>query len=219
MGGRWIRDVRYQEGIELANEFMPEDLDIVTYVPETPRPAAEAYARSMKKRFGLRSSPFQELFYKMRPKDRSFMEGEQYRREKNIGENLYIKDNVRIKGKNLLVLDDTIVRGTNIPLAVRYLRDRGAAKVYVAVLTPPIGGKCKGEDIGCLYGVDMPPGDDFAISKYGSVEGIARAIKLEALHYLSKDGMIRGIGIPEENLCTYCIGGEDPIKAYKEMLK
>jgi amidophosphoribosyltransferase len=220
MGGRWIRDVRYQEGMELAAEFMPEDLDVVTYVPETSRPAADAYSRAAKERLGLERTPFQELLYKMRPKDRSFMEGEQDDRENSIGENLYIKDNIYIVEKNVLVIDDSIVRGTNIPRAVKHLRDRGASKVYVAILTPPIGGRHGGESVGCLYGVDMPPGDDFAIAKHGDEEGIARAIKADKLHYLSKDGMIRGIGIPEENLCTYCIGGEDPIRAYKErMLK
>ncbi len=216
MGGRWIRDVRYQEGIEAANEFMPDDIDIVTYIPNTPRPSADGYARVMKERKGLCKKPLRELFYKMRPKERSFMEGEQRERENSIRHNLYLKDNVSVAGKNVLIIDDSIVRSTNIKRAVDLLRDKDVDKIYVVSLTPPIGTDHNGDDTGCLYGVDMPPGDNFAIKKYGSIEGIAKANRIDHLHYLSREAMIRGIGIPEDNLCTYCIGGEDPIRAYRE---
>jgi amidophosphoribosyltransferase len=216
MMGKSVRDVRYQEGLELAKEFMPEDIDIVTYLPETPRPAADAYGRAVKEKRGLRESPVQEIFYKMKPKDRSYMGGD---RKRNIRENLYIKDDADVKGKVVIILEDSIVTANNIEWAAELLRSKGAKKVYVTPFTPPIMGEQNGGDLGCPFGVETPPKNELAINRYGSIEGIAKAAKIDELHYLSREGMIRGIGLPENRICTYCIGGPNPIEEYRKHLK
>jgi len=198
-----VADVRYNLGVELAMEFRPADLDLVTYVPRAPEPCARGYEAES----GVR---FVKVFYKQ-DDSRSFMKPLPGQRSKSIESNLYVSDKIDLKGKDVLVIDDSIVRGNVNPEAVRKIREAGARKVYYASVTPPIGPVIDGVPRGCLYGVDMPPTDDFAIRKYGGIEGIKEFSGADELYYLSLEGMLRAIRLPESRLCTYCIGGRDPL--------
>jgi amidophosphoribosyltransferase len=197
-----VREARRRLGIQLQKEFCPPDIDIITYVPHCPRHNASGYSEACDKEM-------KEIFYK-RKEERSFLQPVQKQREQSIEENLYLLDNIDIKGKNIVIIDDSIVRGTVVRRAVKLCKEAGAGKVYFLSATPPIGGLVENENRGCLYGVDMPPGDRFAIVEHGNVEGIERYSGADKVYYITKKGMIEAIGIPEDQLCTYCIGGPKP---------
>ena len=195
-------DVRYRLGVQLGREFHPEDADIVTYVPHSPQPIALGYNE-------ITGIPFVEVFYK-RKKERSFQGPFAEERKNSIKHNLHLLDNVGVSGKVVVVAEDSLVRGNVSEEAARILLEAGAKDVYIISGTPPIGPEINGVKYGCLFGVDMPPNDDFAIRRYGSAEGIAQHIGAKEVYYISLDGMVAALGIPEDKLCTYCIGGEHP---------
>ncbi|MBI4175694.1 MAG: hypothetical protein HY518_00680 [Candidatus Aenigmarchaeota archaeon] len=203
LGGRKVRNVRYRLGEELAREFRPDDVDMVTYVPKAPEPCALGYENATK-------IPFLPVFYKIDEDERSFMLGHSHERSASIERNLAVRPKIDLTGKAVLIIDDSIVRGNVSDDAVRKARAVGARKVYFASVTPPIG-MSGGKHTGCLYGVDMPVTDNFAIRRHdGSVERLREAIGADALHYLSLDGMLRAIRYPRGSLCTYCITGDRP---------
>ena len=202
-----VLTVRCRLGEELAAEFRPEDIDLVSFLPSCPEMAAISYADST-------SLPFMPIFYKKR-KERAFLGSSIEERAASIRENLYLLDNAIpfIRDKNILIVDDSIVRGNNSPYAIKLLKEKGGVKnVYLASYTPPIG--IIGEDgiaRGCEFGVDMPPTDNF-IARGRKVEEISKILGVE-VGYLSVEGMLRvfdSVGMPRGKLCTYCIGGKHP---------
>lgn len=206
--GRNVAEVRERLGRQLAREFRPEDVSMVTYVPTCPYPMAGGYAAEA-------GMPVTEIFYKM-DQDRSFMGGQPREREASITRNLYVRDDVDLEGQVVLVVDDSIVRGNVSRLAVRLLKARGASKVYFASVTPPLGPIVDGIKRGCLYGVDMPPEpspeNEFIWRTAGqSVEGVRQSIGADLVYYLSHLGMFQAYGLPWDRFCSYCIGGPDPL--------
>ncbi|MBI4019884.1 MAG: hypothetical protein HY367_01015 [Candidatus Aenigmarchaeota archaeon] len=201
--GHKVREARYRLGVELAGEFRPPDADMVSFVPNAPEPVARGYSSES-------DLPFAELFYKMREEDRSFMIPHGHGRSESIERNLYVLDNVNLEGKNIVLVDDSIVRGNVSQVAVMKLKKAGARKVYFLSASPPIGIRLNGENTGCLYGVDMPPTDNFAIKRCGSVERIRDEMGADALHYISFDGLYRAIQLTERQSCNYCISGIRP---------
>jgi amidophosphoribosyltransferase len=206
-----VRRLRESLGESLAEEFRPGDADLVTFLPRCPEVAARAYARST-------ALPFLPVFYKMRG-ERAFQGTTATDRKRSIGENLHLLPRIRevVEGKTLVMLDDSIVRGNNSRRARQLLyEDAGAAKVYLASYTPPIG--VIGEDgipRGCMFGVDMPPepppGDEF-IARGRTQEEIAAEMEMPVV-YLSRPGMLRAfkkVGVADRDLCTFCIGGRHP---------
>ena len=117
-----------------------------------------------------------------------------------------------VRGKTLLIIDDSIVRGNNIKREKELLDEVQSGRIYHANYTPPIG--VVGDDNiprGCMFGVDMPPDDDFIARKH-SVDEISRITGVHMI-YISVAGMFsvfERLGMPKENLCTYCIGGKHP---------
>lgn len=215
-----VTNVREFLGEELAEEFKPSDVDIVTFLPNCPEAAARAYANKLE-------LPFKHVFYKMR-KERSFQGSTQEERRSSIQQNLYLIPEIdgvpageSLKDKVIVVVDDSTVRGTNSPRA-RYLlyEEAKIKKAYLANYTPPLG--IIGEDNiprGCLFGVDMAPGDSFiainpSTEKNRTLEEISDTIGMDVV-YLSQEGMFRAFeraGISRQNLCHYCIGGPHPFE-------
>jgi amidophosphoribosyltransferase len=194
-------------GKALAEEFRPRDAEIVTFLPSCPEMAAITYAEAA----GL---PFVNAFCKKRLK-RAFQGPTKEERQATIRENLYLDDEVipDIKDKCVVLVDDSIVRGNNAPYAAHLLRNEGGVKkIYLASYTPPIGIiGTDGEARGCLFGVDMPPNDAF-VARNRKNEEISKILNMD-VGYLSVEGMLRvfeRMGMPRENLCTYCIGGRHP---------
>jgi len=181
-------------------------------VPNTPEASAIALAEAL----GI---PFAPVFYKKKGESRAFMAEDKDTRAIAINTNLFVLDKIydlhgnriRLEGKRVYVVEDSIVRGNNAPDAAAKLRKEGVKWVGMGVMTPPIGGPGPdGIKRGCYSGVDMPSNDRFAIVECGSIEGVKEHAGLDALNYLSEDGMVRAIGLPAERLCRYCIGGPFP---------
>ncbi len=197
--GKVSRNIRYDLGVELAREFKMQ-ADFVTYIPSCPRPTAYGYSEES-------GVPFEDIFYKIDTEKRSFMEQGQEERWRSIEKNLNIINDIDIRGKKVIIIDDSIVRGTVSRRAVKLCRDAGADKIYFLSAIPPIG-KSKG----CIYGVDMPDDDKFVIREYGNEEGVRKHIGADELHYLSKEATERAIEKKEDELCMRCIDGRDPLK-------
>ncbi len=133
---------------------------------------------------------------------RTFIQPEQHIRDQGVKAKLtpivgYIKD------KRVIVIDDSIVRGTTSRQIVQMLFDAGASEVHFLVASPPV----KFPD---FYGIDTPDQKDL-IASTKSIEEIQKYLKATSLRYLSYEGMIAASGIPEDQLCTSCFNGVYPI--------
>src|SRR3989344_740924 len=199
-------------GLEFRESFPNEKIDFVSYLPRCPEPAANGFSRAT----GI---PFEEIFYKIRA-ERSFQGPNKEERTNSIKHNLNLTPNAtkELPGKTPVIIDDSIVRGTNIKQARELLYEKGKVKkAFFLSYTPPIGiiGE-DGEPRGCYYGVDIPNDDNF-IARDGlrnkSIEEISKEVNMPVF-YISKQGMesvFNKYGISLDQLCTYCIGGERPL--------
>ncbi|HCL29748.1 MAG TPA: hypothetical protein DIC52_15075 [Candidatus Latescibacteria bacterium] len=206
-----VRRVREVLGEILAEEFRPPDADVVTFLPRCPEVAARSYARSV----GL---PFVPMFYKMRG-ERSFQGSNAEDRKQSIDSNLHVLPGMRsqVAGKTVVLIDDSIVRGNNSLRARDLLYEQlGVKKAYLVSYTPPIGIlPDDGIARGCMFGVDMPPnppaGEGF-IARGRDTEQISQKMGMPVI-YVSVPGMLRAfqhLGLENDDLCTYCIGGDHP---------
>ncbi|MBI2045606.1 hypothetical protein HYT23_06110 [Candidatus Pacearchaeota archaeon] len=210
INGVAVRRVRELLGEGLAEEFK-EDADLVTYVPRCPETASRSFARK-------KQVLFKPIFYKMR-EERSFQGPTSEEREESISQNLFLVPSAEniLRGKRVAVIEDSFVRGNVAKRIFSLLENSGAVEINVLSYTPPVG--VVGSDgiaRGCLFGVDMPPNDDFLAregARNRTIEEISRKIGGEKnfkISYLSLDGMLRAFekaGMPRKNLCTYCLGG------------
>ena len=210
LNGVSVHKVRELLGTELADEFSPK-ADLVTYLPRCPEIAARSYAE----RAGI---DFQSIFYKMKS-ERAFQGSTSGDRTASIKNNLYVLPHMQnhLEGKRVILIDDSIIRGTNISRACQLLHACKVKEIFALSYTPPIGGiPDDGIPRGCMFGVDMPPDDDFIIRK-NSLAQIGE--KLGAtVHYLSVEGMLKSfknLGMPNSSLCTFCIGGQHPYDCFK----
>lgn len=192
--GKSVYEVRSNFGIELAKENKIE-ADVVIPVPETAVPAAIAYARAA----GI---PFELGLAKNRYIHRTFIAPEQHVREQGVKAKLSPIKEV-IEGKRVIVIDDSIVRGTTTRQIAPMLFDAGAKEVHFLVSSPPV----KYPD---FYGIDTPKQSNL-IASHKSVEEIRDYLGATSLRYLSYEGMIRATGIPEDQFCTSCFTGIYPI--------
>jgi len=211
LDGISVRRVRESLGDVLAQEFNPKNIDLVTFLPRCPEVAARSYAKK-------RGIPFKEVYYKQRG-ERSFQGSTEDERKKSIDENLYLRPYINekpvrdfLKGKKIIIIDDSIVRGNNSRRAIGLINEISTKKAYFVSYTPRIG--IIGEDgvpRGCMFGVDMPPNDEF-IARGRNLEEISNKMNI-SVNYLSLDGMLKAyeeLGMKRGNLCTYCIGGKQP---------
>ena len=204
--GLYVKKLRRALGEMLAEELDLDRVDFVSYFPRAPEDAARGLA-------GVTNTPFQPMFYKLRG-ERAFQGPTPDERSQSISRNIYLIPGVvsGIRGKSVLVVDDSIVRGNNIGRERTLLEKSGVSQVLHALYTPPIG--IVGEDgvaRGCLFGIDMPPNDTF-FARGRNREQMAEAAGTQVV-YLTTEGMLKvyqRLGIAPDNLCTYCIGGPYP---------
>lgn len=192
--GKSIYDVRRNFGIQLAQECVI-DADVVIPVPETAIPVAIGYAHAT----GI---PFEMGLIKSRYIHRTFIQPEQHIREQGVKLKLApLKE--AIENKRIVVVDDSIVRGTTSRQIVRMLFEAGAKEVHFMVSSPPV----KYPD---FYGIDLPRQNDlFAATK--SIEEMNAYLGSTSLNFLSYDGMIKATGLDESFFCTACFNGKYPI--------
>ena len=202
IGGRLLYRTREAMGRRLAQEY-PVEADLVIGVPDSATVAAHAYSRES----GI---PFAEGLLKNRYVGRTFIQPDQKIRELGVG----IKFNPLreiLAGKRLVVVDDSIVRGTTTPHVISLLRKAGAKEIHMRVCAPPI---C----YPCFFGVDMATRWEL-IAARKSVPEIREFIGADSLGYLSLDGLIWAVDLPRQSLCLACLMGNYPIPVQLEMDK
>ena len=194
IGGQLIYPAREAMGAQLAREY-PVDADLVIGVPDSAIPAAIGYAREA----GL---PYREGLVKNRYVGRTFIQPDQRIREAGVSLKFNALSDV-LAGKRVVVVDDSIVRGTTTPPVMNLLRKAGAAEVHVRITTPPIISPC-------FLGVDMATKAELIAANH-SVEEIRQHIGADSLGFLSIDGLNRATGQAAEDLCNACFTGVYPL--------
>jgi len=192
--GRKVNEVRREFGRQLAREY-PIKADVVIPVPDSAIPAALGYAEQS----GIR---FDHGFVKNRYIHRTFIKPTQEMRERDVRVKLNPVPEA-LMGKEVIVIDDSIVRGTTTGQIVEMLYGAGARDVHVLVSSPPV----KFPD---FYGINTPHPDELIASRM-SVEEICRHIGAKSLGYLSLEGMVKATGWPASRLNTSCFTGGYPI--------
>jgi amidophosphoribosyltransferase len=191
---RAVYEVRRQLGRLLAEEH-PAEADLVIPVPDTSTAAAQGYAE-------VSGIPYGEGLMKNRYVGRTFIEPSQALRERGVKLKLNPMPDA-IRGKRLVVIDDSIVRGTTTRQVVQALREAGAARVHTRITCPPIMWPC-------FYGIDMSTRQELVAADL-SVEQIRAYIGADSLGYLSLDGMVAATAGPRDAFCRACFDGEYPI--------
>ncbi len=194
-------EVRYRMGQELARES-GADADLVISVPDSGTPAAIGYSTASK-------IPYVEGFIKNRYIGRTFIQPSQKIREIGVKLKLNPLKDI-IKGKRLVVVDDSIVRGNTSRQIIKMLYNAGAREIHMRISSPPLV-------YPCFYGIDMATQTEF-IANHRTVEEIRKFLGVESLAYLSIDGLVRAIGEPKNNFCFACFNGDYPVDV-SEILK
>lgn len=201
LAGKSVYGVRENFGKELAKEF-PLSADVVIPVPETGIPTALGYSRGS----GI---PYETGLIKNRYIHRTFIEPEQHVREQGVRMKLTPLPEA-LSGKRVVIIDDSIVRGTTSRQIVEMLFDAGAKEVHFLASSPPV----RFPD---FYGIDTPRQEDLLASRM-SVPEMRAYLGATSLGFLSYEGLIRATGLPENNFCTSCFTGRYPI-ALRERAK
>ena len=198
--GSGVYDVRKRIGAELAREA-PVDADMVVPVPDSGTPGAMGYAAEA----GI---PFDLGIIRNHYVGRTFIEPSDQIR--HLGVRLKHNANrANIAGKRVVLVDDSIVRGTTSTKIVEMVRDAGASEVHMRIASPPITNSC-------YYGVDTPETEKLLAAQL-EIDEIADAIGVDSLVYLSIDGLYRATaGVPRDNetpqFCDACLSGDYPIR-------
>lgn len=200
MKGETLYAARSRMGEKLAEES-PVDADLVIPVPDTGKSAAIGYSA----RSGI---PFGEGLIKNRYVGRTFIDPDDELRRLGIRMKLNPLTSA-IKGKRLVVVDDSIVRGNTTRSLVHMLFTAGAEEVHLRISSPPI-------IYPCFYGIDMAVQDEF-IAFQKSMEEVGQEIGATSLAYLSLGGLLAAIQVEKEGFCTACFSGSYPISVPDEL--
>jgi len=193
--GQLVYSTRERMGEELAREH-PVEADFVMPVPDSATPAAIGFARAA----GL---PYREGLVKNRYIGRTFIQPQQSQREFGVDLKFNPLPDV-LRDQRIALVDDSIVRGTTTPRIVAMLRRAGAAEVHLRICAPPIR-------YACHLGVDTAP-EETLIANTHSVAEIRELVGADSLGYLSLNGLVRSVGLPEDDLCNACFHGRYPMK-------
>ncbi|MGJ3252023.1 MAG: amidophosphoribosyltransferase [Elainellaceae cyanobacterium] len=185
---------RMRIGRELAIEA-PADVDLVVGVPDSGIPAAIGFSQES----GIQ---YAEGLIKNRYVGRTFIQPTQTMREAGIRMKLNPLKDV-LNGKRILIVDDSIVRGTTSHKLVKALRDAGAIEVHMRISSPPVTHPC-------FYGIDTDNQDQL-VAATKSVDEIASYIEVDSLAYLSWEGMLRSTGQDPSSFCSACFTGNYPV--------
>jgi amidophosphoribosyltransferase len=197
--GRSIYTARLAMGRQLAREH-PADADVVMAVPDSAIPGGIGFADES----GI---PYVEGLIKNRYIGRTFISPDQKMRD--IGVHLKFNPIVEnLKDQRVVVVDDSIVRGTTTPRIVSLLRQAGAREVHVRITSPPIMNPC-------YLGVDMATRAELIAANL-TVPEICRKIGADSLGYLSVEGLVASTGRPRKEMCLGCLTGEYPETARAE---
>jgi amidophosphoribosyltransferase len=192
--GRLVYDVRRRIGQYLYEED-PIDADLVSPVPDSGIAHAIGYSEAS----GI---PYREGLIKNRYMGRTFIMPTQAARENAVRMKLNPVRN-HIMGRSIVLVDDSIVRGTTSRRIINIIRDAGVAEVHVRIGSPPIKAPC-------YLGVDMPTRTEL-IASNKEIAAVKESIGATSLHHVSLDSLVRAIGIDRQDLCTGCLTGTYPL--------
>jgi amidophosphoribosyltransferase len=196
-----VHGARVRMGERLAEEA-PVEADLVLPIPDSGTPAAIGFARAA----GI---PFSEGLIKNRYVGRTFIQPEQGMREQGI--RMKFNPLAEVEGKRLVVVDDSIVRGSTTRQIVQMLFDAGAAEVHVRISSPPVVSPC-------FYGIDLASEDEM-IAAHSTVEEVRETIGATSLAYLSLEGLEESTKRPAEGLCRACLTREYPTRIPSDTAK
>lgn len=192
--GRNVYQVRRELGVQLAEEH-PVEADIVIPTPDSGFPAAIGFSHRS-------NTPLEMGIIRNHYVGRTFIEPRESIRHFGVKIKLNsVKEAIR--EQRVVVLDDSIVRGTTVRKNMRMIRNSGAKKVHVRISSPPIISPC-------FYGIDTPTREELIASTH-SVEEIRKFLRVHSLGYLSLEGLRRCVAPREEEFCYACFTGEYPV--------
>jgi amidophosphoribosyltransferase len=200
INGRSVYRTRVEMGRQLAREN-PVQADLVIPVPDSGNCAALG--------FSLESGiPYEMAFVRNHYVGRSFLQPSQLIRDFNVRVKLNLIGDL-VQDKRVVIVDDSIVRGTTFKTRVHNLKEAGAREVHVRVSCPP-------HRHPCVYGIDFPDRSKLMAANY-SIEEIRKYLSADSLAYLSQDGMVKATQLPAEGFCMACYDGRYPV-AYDPLL-
>ena len=200
MGGKSVYEVRKAIGRELARESLAT-ADIVIPVPDSGVPAALGYAQES----GL---PFELGIIRSHYVGRTFIQPSDGARNADV-KRKHNANRAIVAGKRIVLIDDSIVRGTTSLKIVEMMRDAGAAEVHMRVASPPT-------EHSCFYGVDTPERSKLLAARM-DVQAMAEFIQADSLAFVSIDGLYRAVGLAGRDnacpqFCDACFSGEYPTR-------
>ena len=194
IGGRNVYKVRVEMGRQLAREY-PIQADVVVPVPDSGNCAALGYSLES----GI---PFEMAFVRNHYVGRSFLQPSQLIRDFDVRVKLNLIDEL-VKGKRVVVVDDSIVRGTTCKTRVNNLKEAGAREVHVLVSCPPHKNPC-------VYGIDFPDRNKLMAANH-TQEEIRKYLNADSLCYLSQAGMVKATGLAANTFCMACYNSDYPV--------
>jgi amidophosphoribosyltransferase len=194
LANRSVYKVRVELGRQLAREN-PIDADIIVPVPDSGNCAALGYSLES----GI---PYEMAFIRNHYVGRSFLQPTQLIRDFNVRVKLNLIPEL-VRGKRVIIVDDSIVRGTTCKARVNNLKEAGANEVHVLVSCPPHKNPC-------VYGIDFPDRNKLMAANYSLTE-IRKYLSADSLGYLSLDGMVKATGLPADSFCMACYDGNYPV--------
>src|SRR5580658_6467919 len=194
ISNRNVYKVRVEMGRELAREH-PIQADLVLPVPDSGNCAALGYSLAS----GI---PFEMAFVRNHYVGRSFLQPSQLIRDFNVRVKLNLITEL-VKGKRVIVVDDSIVRGTTCKARVNNLKEAGAKEVHVLVSCPPHRNPC-------VYGIDFPDRSKLMAVNH-TIDEIRRYLNADSVAYLSEAGMVKATGLPADSFCMACYNGKYPV--------
>ena len=190
-----VYKVRVNMGRELAREN-PIDADIVVPIPDSGNCAALGYSLDS----GI---PFEMAFVRNHYVGRSFLQPSQLIRDFNVRVKLNLITDL-VREKRVIIVDDSIVRGTTCKKRVNSLKEAGAKEVHVLVSCPPHKNPC-------VYGIDFPDRSKLMAAN-NTLDEICQYLDADSLNYLTQDGMVQATGKPKESFCMACYDGQYPVE-------
>ncbi|PYK63167.1 MAG: amidophosphoribosyltransferase [Verrucomicrobia bacterium] len=194
IANRNVYEARVEMGRQLAREH-PIDADIVVPVPDSGNCAALGYSEES-------HIPFEMAFVRNHYVGRSFLQPSQLIRDFDVRVKLNLIGEL-VKGRRVIIVDDSIVRGTTCKARVKTLKEAGAKEVHVRVSCPPHRNPC-------VYGIDFPDRSKLMAANH-SLEEICRYLNADSLAYLSREGMVKATGLSGNSFCMACYDGDYPV--------
>ena len=194
IANRNVYEARVEMGRQLAREH-PIDADIVVPVPDSGNCAALGYSEES-------HIPFEMAFVRNHYVGRSFLQPSQLIRDFDVRVKLNLIGEL-VKGRRVIIVDDSIVRGTTCKARVKTLKEAGAKEVHVRVSCPPHRNPC-------VYGIDFPDRSKLMAANH-SLEEICRYLNADSLAYLSQEGMVKATGLSGNSFCMACYDGDYPV--------